>query len=166
MDGKYERLCVEDGNIVMHPSKSFGGNLYTKDEFDNLVLRSIHAYPEPTTGWYPYADGRRCRYVGMELQIIDNEAPIYKDLQPNKVTGRFTVIPAKRIRNRRGLELLGSDCHGDHIKVILNGTTILDVNIREAAKTARWITKITRDCSIKDISVFGHGRKQNSEIFE
>ena len=37
--GNTKDYVLEDGNIVMHPSKSFGGNLYTKDEFDNFVLR-------------------------------------------------------------------------------------------------------------------------------
>ncbi len=137
--GNTKDYVLEDGNIVMHPSKSFGGNLYTKDEFDNFVLRfEFMLTPGANNGL-----GIRtpmegdAAYVGMEIQILDNEAPIYKDLQPYQYHGSvYGVIPAKRgyLKPTGEWNYQEVIADGDHIKVILNGTTILDGNIREAAK--------------------------------
>jgi hypothetical protein len=41
-------------------------------------------------------------YVGMELQILDNEVPIYKDLQPYQYHGsevKFRNIRIKELKN-------------------------------------------------------------------
>jgi hypothetical protein len=76
-------------------------------------------------------------YQGMELQILDNEAPVYSKLKEYQYHGSvYGVIPAKRgflkpVGEWNYQEVIAD---GDHIKVILNGTTILDGNIREAAK--------------------------------
>ncbi|MDD4729679.1 MAG: DUF1080 domain-containing protein, partial [Dysgonamonadaceae bacterium] len=37
--GNTHDYIIEDGNIVIYPSKRYGGNLYTKREFDNFVFR-------------------------------------------------------------------------------------------------------------------------------
>lgn len=137
--GNTKDYVLEDGCIVLYPSESFGGNLYTKDEFDNFILRfEFMLTPGANNGL-----GIRtpmegdAAYVGMELQILDNEAPIYKDLQPYQYHGSvYGVIPAKRGYLKPAGEWNYQEviADGDHIKVILNGTTILDGNIREAAK--------------------------------
>ncbi|HPT33005.1 MAG TPA: DUF1080 domain-containing protein, partial [Prolixibacteraceae bacterium] len=76
-------------------------------------------------------------YVGMELQILDNEAAIYKNLQPYQYHGSvYGVIPAKR----GFLKPVGEwnyeevQAIGNRIKVILNGETIVDGDIKEASK--------------------------------
>jgi hypothetical protein len=76
-------------------------------------------------------------YVGMELQILDNDAPIYENLEEYQFHGSvYGVIPAKR----GALKPLGEwnyqevIADGDNIKITLNGTTILEGNIREASK--------------------------------
>ena len=73
----------------------------------------------------------------MELQILDNDAPIYADLQDHQYHGSvYGVIPAKR----GALKPLGEwnyqevIADGDNIKITLNGTTILEGNLREASK--------------------------------
>lgn len=137
--GNTKDYVVESGNIVLYPSQSFGGNLYTKEEFDNFVLRfEFMLTPGANNGL-----GIRtpmegdAAYVGMELQIIDNEAPVYKNLQVYQYHGSvYGVIPAKRGFQKPTGEWNYQEviANGDNIKVILNGTTILDGNIREASK--------------------------------
>ena len=88
----------------MHPSKSLGWNLYIKNEFDNFVLRfEFMLAPGANNGL-----GIRtpmegdAAYVGMELQILDNEVPIYKDLQPYQYHGsevKFRNIRIKELKN-------------------------------------------------------------------
>lgn len=137
--GNTKDYVSENGNIVLYPSQSFGGNLYTKDEFGNFVFRfEFMLTPGANNGLgiRTPMDGDAA-YVGMELQILDNEDPIYKDLQKYQYHGSvYGVIPAKR----GFLKPLGEwnyqevIANGDNIKITLNGTVILEGNIREASK--------------------------------
>lgn len=130
---------LEDGCISMHPSKSHGGNLYTKNEFSDFILRfEFQLTPGANNGL-----GIRtpmegdAAYVGMELQILDNEDPIYKDLEPYQYHGSvYGIIPARRGFLKPAGEWNTQEvvANGDHIKVTLNGTIIVDGNIREATK--------------------------------
>lgn len=137
--GNKRDYAVESGNIVLHPTKGSGGNLYTQDQFDNFVFRfEFMLTPGANNGL-----GIRtplegdAAYVGMELQILDNEAPVYEKLAIYQYHGSvYGVIPAKRgflkpVGEWNYQEVIAD---GDHIRVILNGTTILDGNIREASK--------------------------------
>jgi hypothetical protein len=73
----------------------------------------------------------------MELQILDNTAPIYANLAKYQYHGSvYGVIPAKRgfqnpvgEWNTQEVIIKGSD-----IKITLNGEVILDGNIAEASK--------------------------------
>lgn len=130
---------LEDGNIALYPSRSFGGNLYTKEQYDNFVLRfEFMLTPGANNGL-----GIRtplegdAAYQGMELQILDNESPIYKNLKVYQYHGSvYGVIPSKRgflkpVGEWNYQEVIAN---GDNIKVVLNGETILEGNIREASK--------------------------------
>lgn len=130
---------LEDGTISLIPSRSFGGNLYTKDEYANFVFRfEFQLTPAANNGL-----GIRtpmegdAAYVGMELQILDNEHPVYKDLAPYQYHGSvYGIIPAKRgylkpVGEWNYQEVIAN---GDNIKVTLNGQVILDGNIRDAVK--------------------------------
>ncbi|NLU30397.1 MAG: DUF1080 domain-containing protein [Bacteroidales bacterium] len=137
--GNKKDYVVESGNIVLYPSQNFGGNLYTKEQFDNFIFRfEFMLTPGANNGLGIRAplEGDAA-YGGMELQILDNDAPVYKNLQIYQYHGSvYGVIPAKRgylkpVGEWNYQEVITD---GDRIKVILNGTTILDGNIREASK--------------------------------
>ena len=137
--GNTQDYIIEDGNMVIYPSSSFGGNLYTKKEYDNFVFRFEFQLTEGANnglGIRTPMEGDAA-YMGMELQILDNDAPVYENLKEYQYHGSvYGVIPAER----GYLKPLGEwnyqevIADGDNIKVILNGTTILDGNIREASK--------------------------------
>ena len=129
---------VRDGVVEVDPQKG-GGNLYTKCEYSNFDYRfEFQLTPGANNGI-----GIRtplegdAAYVGMEIQVLDNGAPMYKDLHPYQYHGSvYGVIPAKRGYllptgewNRE--EIIAC---GNKIKVILNGTMILDGDIKEASK--------------------------------
>ena len=131
---------VENGEIVLHidngPSH---GNLFTSDEYSDFVYRfEFQLSPGTNNGLGIRAplEGDAA-YVGMELQILDNEDPIYATLAPYQYHGSvYGVIPAKR----GYLKPIGQwnyeevTAKGSHIKIILNGTVILDGDIKEASK--------------------------------
>ena len=137
--GDKENYRLEDGNIVVHPEGQGAGNLYTKEEYANFEYRfEFQLTPGANNGLGIRAplEGDAA-YVGMELQILDNEAPIYKDLHPYQYHGSvYGVIPAKR-----GYLLPTGEWNkeevivkGNKVKVILNGTVIVDGDIKEASK--------------------------------
>lgn len=138
--GNKKDYTVESGNIVLYPpTTGSGGNLYTNDEFDNFVFRfEFMLTPGANNGLgIRTPSNGDAAYSGMELQILDNDAPIYANLQVYQYHGSvYGVIPAKR----GALKPLGEwnyqevIADGDNIKITLNGTVILDGNIREASK--------------------------------
>lgn len=136
--GNTADYTMQDGTISLVPGHGSGGNLYSKKEYGNFVLRfEFQLTPAANNGL-----GIRtpmegdAAYVGMELQILDNEHPVYKDLEVYQYHGSvYGVIPAKR----GALKPVGEWNYqevvaiGDHIKITLNGEVILDGNIREAS---------------------------------
>ncbi|MDL2220952.1 DUF1080 domain-containing protein [Parabacteroides sp. OttesenSCG-928-N08] len=130
---------MEEGTISLVPSKGSGGNLYTKKEYGNFVFRFEFQLTDAANnglGIRTPLEGDAA-YVGMELQILDSEHAVYKDLEQYQYHGSvYGVIPAKRgflkpVGEWNCQEVIAK---GDQIKITLNGEVILDGNIREASK--------------------------------
>lgn len=139
--GNTTDYTIEDGNIAIRPKpgKGSGGNLFTKEEFSDFVFRfEFKLTPGANNGLGIRAplEGDAA-YQGMELQILDNEDPIYKDLHVYQYHGSvYGTLPAKRgflkpVGEWNYEEVI---VKGPKIKVILNGTVILDGDITEARK--------------------------------
>lgn len=130
---------LREGCISMVPSKSFGGNLYTRKEYANFIYRfEFQLTPAANNGI-----GIRtplegdAAYVGMEIQILDCEHPVYKDITPLQHHGSvYGIIPAKAHASKPAGEWNTQEIRadGDHIRVTVNGIVILDGNIRDAVK--------------------------------
>ncbi len=128
---------AEDGLIVIRPSEDSGGNLYTEKEYGNFVFRfdfQLTPAANNGVGIRTPLEGDAA-YVGMEIQVLDDTAPVYADLKPYQYHGSvYGVIPAKR----GFLKPLGEwnseeiSAQGSRMKVILNGEVILDGDISEA----------------------------------
>jgi hypothetical protein len=126
--------------VIPKPGKSsLGNNLFSREEFSDFILRfEFQLTPggnnglgirSPITG--------DAAYEGMELQILDNEAAVYKDLKVYQYHGSiYGTIPAKRgylkpVGEWNYQEVI---VQGPKIKVVLNGTVILDADITDARK--------------------------------
>lgn len=126
---------IENGTIVVNPKG--GGNLYTEREYIDFIFRfEFKLTPGANNGL-----GIRtplegdAAYVGMELQILDNTAPKYQNLKPYQYHGSiYGVVPAKRGYLRPVGEWNQEEVivKGSRIKVILNGVTIVDADIKKA----------------------------------
>jgi len=127
-----------NGAVEVNPDAGGGGNLYTKDEFADFIYRfEFQLTPGANNGIGIRAplDGDAA-YAGMEIQVLDNEAPKYKDLHEYQYHGSvYGVIPAKR-----GFLLPTGEWNkeeivakGNKIKVTLNGTVILDGDIKKSS---------------------------------
>lgn len=133
---------LEDGCISCVPGQSFGGNLYTKNEYANFVYRfDFQLTPGANNGiGIRTPMGVDAAYEGMEIQILDCEHPIYSDITPLQHHGSvYGIIPAREDHPKAfkpagewNSEEIVAD--GDHIRVTVNGVVILDGNIRDAVK--------------------------------
>ena len=137
--GNLQDYVAEDGCIVLYPNHGGGGNLYTEEEFSDFILRfDVWLTPAANNGLGVRTPMEGdAAYVGMELQILDNEDPIYKDLQVYQYHGSvYGVIPAKRGYQNKPGEWNTEEVYfkGNKVRVTLNGTVILDGDIKEASK--------------------------------
>ncbi len=162
--GATDSYIPENGTITIHPEKGSGGNLYTKNEYSDFDFRfEFKLTPGANNGLGIRAplEGDAA-YEGMELQILDNTAPEYKDLHPYQYHGSiYGVVPAKRgylkpVGEWNDEEVIA---RGPKIKVILNGTVITDADITEARQNGTMDGKqhpgLKRDKG--HIGFLGHG---------
>ena len=135
--GNKQSYVVEDGMIVIKPDDGSGGNLYTRDEYSDFIFRfEFQLTPGANNGLGIRAplEGDAA-YVGMELQILDDTAPVYANLQPYQYHGSvYGVIPAKRGFLKPVGEWNYEEVYvkGTGIRITLNGTVIVDGDISEA----------------------------------
>lgn len=137
--GNKTSYIIEDGNIAVYPKRGGNGNLYTKDEYSDFIYRfEFKLTPGANNGIGIRApltgDGA---YEGMEIQVLDNEADIYKDLKPYQYHGSvYGIIPAKRGYLKPVGEWNEEEIYlkGNKIRVTLNGTVIVDGDLAEASK--------------------------------
>ena len=138
--GNLVDYTLKDGCIEVNPETSFGGNLYTVKEYGNFIFRfdfQLSPGGNNGVGIRTPMEGDAA-YVGMEIQILDCEHEIYKDITPLQHHGSvYGIIPAMadhhsafRPAGEWNSEEIMAD--GDHIRVTVNGQVILDGNIREA----------------------------------
>lgn len=126
---------AENGKIVCAPSKG-KGNLFTKDEYANFILRFEFKLPPGANnglGIRAPMGGTTSR-TGYELQILDDTAKKYEKLKPYQYHGSlYGLAPAKRGHLKPVGEWNEQEVtvDGDLIKVVLNGTEILNVDLEE-----------------------------------
>lgn len=138
--GNTKEYVLEEGNIVMRPSQEMGGNLYTKEQYDDFILRFEFLLTEGANNGLGIRHDMVANeqgYSGMELQILDNNDPQYKDLKPYQYHGSLYGIAAAK----RDFPLKVGDWNteeviakGDHLIIKVNGVEILNTHINEAVK--------------------------------
>jgi len=129
--GNKESYIVEDAMIVVKPDNGSGGNLYTEKEYADFIFRfEFQLTPAANNGLgirTPLTGD--AAYMGMELQILDDTAPVYANLQPYQYHGSvYGVIPAKKGYQKPVGEWNYEEVtvKGTQIKIVLNGTTIVE----------------------------------------
>ena len=129
-----------DGTIYVTAQYGGTGNLYTKKEYGDFILRFEFAFDREGVNngiGIRTPMGVDAAYHGMEIQILDHDAPIYKGLRKYQQHGSvYGIIPAKRVKfpPLRTWNVEEIRAAGDRITVTVNGEVILDGNIREACQ--------------------------------
>lgn len=137
--GNKTDYLVENNEIAVRPKQGERGNLYSSEEYSNFIFRfEFQLTPGANNGLAIHTplEGDAA-FVGKELQILDNTAAIYATLEEYQFHGSvYGIIPAKRgflkpVGEWNSQEVV---VNGDQIKITLNGTVILDGNLKEATK--------------------------------
>ncbi len=130
---------VKDGAITCKPGK--GGDLLTKDEFENGIIRVEFKLPKAGNNGIALRTplGGHSASDGLELQVIDSDgynekqaAAGKKGLEPYQYHGSlYHCVGAKHgfLRPVGEWNFQEIEVQGQRIKVTLNGTKILDVDI-------------------------------------
>jgi hypothetical protein len=132
--GDTDGYLAENGKLICRP----GGNLYTKAEFSNFILRfefKLTSGANNGLGIRAPLEGDAA-YAGIEIQILDNTDDEYEDLKPYQYHGSiYGVVPAKRgyLKPVGEWNLEEVIARGNLIEVNLNGTTIVDADIQKAS---------------------------------
>ena len=131
--GPIDQYEVKDGAIVCKPGK--GGTIYTKDEYADYIVRlEIKLPPGGNNGLAIRYPGKGdTAYIGMcEIQVLDDSSPKYAKLDPRQYNGSaYGMVPAKLGFQKPVGEWNVEEVtvKGSTLKVILNGTTILDTDL-------------------------------------
>ncbi|WP_236975902.1 DUF1080 domain-containing protein [Membranihabitans maritimus] len=138
--GNKSQYTVENGMIVVDPAASGShGNLFTEQEYEDFHFKfEFQLTPGANNGLGIHAplEGNAA-YDGKEIQILDNTASIYANLEPYQYHGSlYGIAPAKRgylkpVGEWNEEEVVIQD---GRYKVVLNGTVILDVDLKEVTK--------------------------------
>jgi Domain of Unknown Function (DUF1080) len=130
--GKMEAWGAEKG--VLYTSGSGGAWLLTEKEYGDFELMLEYKVPENGNSGVALRTPAKGdpAYVGMEIQILDDDGPAYKTLQPWQYTGSiYGVVAPKRGATKKVGEwnAMKITCKGRMVTVELNGTKIVDANL-------------------------------------
>ena len=130
---------VEGGRIVCPPDG--GGNLFTEKVYANFVLRLEFKLSEGGNNGVglraPYEGD--AAYQGMEIQVLDDPAPRYKDIKPAQHCGSiYDVFPARQgaLKPTGQWNVYEITANGRRIAIRLNGKTIVDADLDTARDPA------------------------------
>ncbi|MGQ9560285.1 MAG: 3-keto-disaccharide hydrolase [Candidatus Oleimicrobiaceae bacterium] len=133
--GATDVYYVRNGAIVC--PKGAYANLYTEQEFADFVLRfEFRLTPGANNGLAirtPLSGDPA--YAGMEIQILDDNHRDYAHIKPYQCHGSvYGVAPAKRgyLRPPGEWNVEEVTAQGSLVTVVLNGTTILETDLKEA----------------------------------
>ena len=130
-----------NGCIQVTASYGDAKNLYTEKEYSDFVFRFEFCFTKPGVNngvGIRTPQGVDAAYHGMcEVQVLDHDAPIYKNLREYQVHGSvYGIVPAKRIVHKPLGEWSTMEIRvvGDNVTVTVNGEVITEADVRKACQ--------------------------------
>lgn len=128
--GATKSYMAVDGVLVCKK----GGVLYTKKQFADFIYRfEFKLEPGGNNGVALRWPGKgNAAYTGMECQILDDDAPRYKNLHNWQRHGSlYGLVPSKTGHLKPTGQWNSEEivCNGTKVKVTLNGAVILDTDL-------------------------------------
>lgn len=128
---------VEDGKLFI--ANDGGGWLLTDKQYGDFEFHVEFKVPQNGNSGValrtPFEGDPA--YVGMEIQILDDDGPAYKKLQPYQYTGSiYGVVPPKIHANKPAGEwnVMHITAKGPMVKVEVNGKVLVDANLDDYKK--------------------------------
>lgn len=134
VDGPIESWKIESG--LLYCSGGGGGWLSTADQYANFEIElQFRVPPGGNSGVFLRAprEGNPA-FAGMEIQILDDEAPEYANLKPFQYCGSLYGIAAPKSRVSKKADewqKMRIVCNGRKVQVTLNDTLVVDANLDE-----------------------------------
>lgn len=132
IDGDINSWSLEDG--VLACTGDGAGWLSTNKEYGDFELKMEFRVPAGgNSGVFLRAphEGNPA-FAGMEIQVLDDTAPEYANLQPYQYTASlYDVLAAKPRASKAPGEWQTMDiqCHDRHLKITLNGQVVIDTQL-------------------------------------
>lgn len=131
-----EGYIVRDGLLICPDGG--GGNLFTEKEYSDFIFRFEFRLEEGSNNGVGIRAplGGDAAYAGMEIQILDDYAPKYAELQPWQYHGSLYGVAAARrgvLKTAGEWNRMEVGAVGRQIHVILNGENILDFDLDSVA---------------------------------
>lgn len=123
---------VENGELRC--TTSDGGNLFTESEYSDFVLRfefKLSAGANNGIAIRAPLEGDAA-YAGMEIQVLDDDAPAHRSLRPSQYHGSiYDVVAAERGALRAAGEWNEEEirAEGPRIRVTVNGRVVVDADL-------------------------------------
>jgi hypothetical protein len=116
-----------------------GGWLHTSKTYSDFVLKLEYRIPKGGNSGVGlrFPETGDPAHEGMEIQILDDNAPEYKDIKPAQHTGSVYYQSAAKQGVAKPPGEWNSyeiTCLGPHVKVVLNGQVVSDIQIDEFTK--------------------------------
>src|SRR5699024_6978559 len=135
--GDTDSYKVEEGTIIS--KEGAAGNLFTEEEYSNFILQFEFKLTEGANngiGIRAPLEGNPA-YDAMEIQVLDNAADKYADLETWQYHGSvYGVVPAERgalnpVGEWNTQEIIAD---GSKITVKVNGETIVETDLQESGQ--------------------------------
>jgi hypothetical protein len=137
---------VEDGLLMCTGAK--GPWLRSLEQYGDFNLRLEYKLKEGgNSGVYvrvPKDGNHHGKDAGVEIQVLDDQSPRYKKLEPYQYTGSvYKVAPSKDHVGRAAGQWnsLEIDCQGPRYRITHNGTLIVDADVEEFPGLKERLTK-------------------------
>ncbi len=136
IDGPIAGWHVDDGMLSCGGGSDGTGWLSTTDEYKNFELElEFRVPPGGNSGVFLRAPHTgNPAFEGMEIQVLDDDAPIYATIKPAQHCGSLYGLAAAKpgaIKKAGEWQKYNIVCDGQRVKVTLNGTVVVDANLAD-----------------------------------
>lgn len=153
-------VVLENGELIW--SEGRGGTLFTRDTYEDFVVEFEFKLPKGGNNGLAirYPGEGDPAYAGMcELQVLDNSAEKYAQLDPRQYHGSaYGMVAAHRGYQRPVGQWNFQRVHveGSRIRVELNGTQILDTDLAEVSEVMAGTPHPGKDRTSGHFGLCGH----------
>lgn len=130
--GSIDCWTFQDGKVVCKGGK--GGWLCTKEQYGDFEVELEYNVPASgNSGVFLRAprEGHTSK-LGMEIQLLDDDAEIHKNIKPAQHTASIymVVAPSKPAQKKAGeWNTIRIRCKGDQVTITLNGEQVVDADM-------------------------------------